>query len=122
MPADSLLLSRLRFHAHHGMLPAESAHGQIFEVSVRLEFPLAPAGTSDDLAKTVDYQDVYVSVGKILQGPRVKLVETLAEQVAAELLASYKIVEAVEVEIMKAAPPVGFACGGLGVKIRRQRN
>jgi dihydroneopterin aldolase len=118
---DSLVLQRLRFFAHHGMLPAESAYGQFFEVSVRLELPLAPAAQADDLNLTVDYQDVYNVVSTVLDGPRQKLVETLAELVAAALLKKFSLVEAVEVEIMKPAPPVAFSSGGLGVKIRRER-
>jgi dihydroneopterin aldolase len=118
---DILILQRLRFFARHGMLPAENAHGQFFEVSVRLELPLAPAAQGDDLSLTVDYQDVYNMIAKVLEGPRHKLVETLAELVAAELLKTFSLVEAVEVEIMKPAPPVAFSAGGLGVKIRRAR-
>ncbi len=118
---DSLILQQLRFFAHHGMLPAEQAHGQFFEVSVRLELPLAAAAQADDLNLTVDYQDVYNVVAAVLDGPRHKLVETLAELVAAELLKAFSRVEAVEVEIMKPAPPVAFSSGGLGVKIHRER-
>jgi 7,8-dihydroneopterin aldolase/epimerase/oxygenase len=118
---DSLVLQRLRFFAHHGVLPAEAAHGQFFEVSVRLELPLATAAQADDLSLTVDYQDVYNTVGAVLDGPRHKLVETLAELVAQELLKTFPCVEAVEVEIIKPAPPVAFSSGGLGVKIRREQ-
>jgi len=118
---DSLVLQRLRFFAHHGMLPAEIAHGQFFEVSVRLELPLAAAANADDLTLTVDYQDVYTAVRTVLDGPRHNLVETLAELVATELLKRFPLVDAVEVEIMKPAAPVAFSAGGLGVKIKRNR-
>jgi len=118
---DFLVLQRLRFFAHHGMLPAEIAHGQFFEVSVRLELPLAPSTQADDLSLTVDYQDVFTAVRTVLEGPRHNLVETLAELVAAELLNRFPLVDAVEVEIMKPAPPVAFSSGGLGVKIHRER-
>jgi dihydroneopterin aldolase len=119
--SDCLILNRLRFFAHHGMLPAESAHGQFFEVSVRLELPLAAAAQGDDLNLTVDYQDVYCAVRVVLEGPRFQLVETLAERVATALLKTFPRVEAVEVEIIKPAPPVAFSSGGLGVKIKRGR-
>ena len=118
---DSLVLQRLRFFAHHGVLPAETAHGQFFEVSLRLELPLAAAAQADDLSLTVDYQDVYNAVREVLSGPRQKLVETLAELVAAELLNRFVRVQAVVVEINKPAPPVAFSSGGLGVQIRRER-
>lgn len=121
MNDDTLTLYRLRFFARHGMLPAETANGQDFEVTLRLELPLQAAGAADDLGRTVDYRAVHALVRGIMEGPRRKLVETLAEALAAELLRAFPVVKAVEVEVVKIQPPVGFACGGLGVRIRRTR-
>jgi len=118
---DSLTLSRLRFFAHHGVLPAETAHGQIFEVTVRLKLSLAAAAQADDLQQTVDYQLVYEVVQKIMNGPRVKLAETLAESVATELLRTFPSVTAADVEVIKPQPPVNFAFAGFSAKIRRTR-
>jgi len=118
---DSLTLSRLRFFAYHGVLPAETAHGQIFEVTVRLELPLAEAAHADDLAKTVDYQAAYDVVRGVMEGPRMKLAEALAEVIATELLRAFAQVAAVEVEVFKPQPPVLFAFAGFSAKIRRTR-
>jgi len=118
---DSLSLHRLRFFAHHGVLPAETAHGQIFEVTVRLELPLAEAARADDLQKTVDYQQVYEAVRKIMEGPRVKLAETLAETIAAELLRAFPSVVAADIEVIKPQPPVNFAFAGFSARIQRTR-
>ncbi len=119
---DSLILHRLRFFARHGVLPAETAHGQIFEVTVRLELPLAGAAKADDLAQTVDYQAAYEVVRGVMEGPRMKLAEALAELIAKELLFALAMVEAVEVEVHKPQPPVAFAFAGFSAKIRRTRS
>ncbi len=118
---DSLTLHRLRFFAHHGVLPAETAHGQIFEVTVRLELSLAAAAQADDLQKTVDYQLVYEVVQKIMNGTRVKLAETLAESIATELLCTFPSVTAADVEVIKPQPPVNFAFAGFSAHLRRTR-
>ncbi len=121
MSQDSLTLTRLRFFAHHGVLPAETAQGQIFEVTVRLELPLAEAARADDLTKTVDYQAAYEIVHGVMDGPRMKLAEALAEAIAAALLRAFAQVEAVEIEVIKPQPPVAFAFAGFSAKIRRVR-
>jgi dihydroneopterin aldolase len=121
MSADTLTLSRMRFFGRHGVLPAETARGQDFEVTVRLELPLAEAGRTDDLSRTVDYRAVHEIVRGVMDGPPRQLVEALAEAIAADLLKFFPPVQAVEVEVVKLRPPVAFASDGLGVRIRRAR-
>ena len=86
MTPDTLTLSRMHFFGRHGVLPEETARGQDFEVTVQLELPLAEAGRTDDLTRTVDYRAVHEVVRTVMEGPPRKLAEALAEAVAAELL------------------------------------
>jgi dihydroneopterin aldolase len=117
MTPDTLTLSRMHFFGRHGVLPEEMARGQDFEVTVQLELPLAEAGRTDDLTRTVDYRAVYEVVRTVLEGPPRKLAEALAE----ELLRAFPLVRAVEVEVIKLEPPVDFICAGLAVRVRRTR-
>ncbi len=121
MNSDTLTLSRLRFFAHHGILPEEAARGQDFEVTVQLELPLGDAGRADDLQRTVDYRAVREVVRGVMEGPPRKLVEALAEAIAEEVLLAFPPVDAVGVEVVKPRPPVDFASAGLVVRIRRTR-
>jgi dihydroneopterin aldolase len=121
MIPDTLLLHRLRFFGHHGVLPEETARGQDFEVTVRLELPLGEAGRTDDLGHSVDYRAVHQVVRGVMEGPPRKLVEALAERVAEAVLQSFPLVHAVEVEVVKLNPPVDFANGGLAARVRRTR-
>jgi 7,8-dihydroneopterin aldolase/epimerase/oxygenase len=121
MTPDSLTLSGLRFFAHHGVLSEETSRGQEFEVTVQLELPLGEAGRTDDLGRTVDYRAVCEVIRGVMEGPPRKLVETLAERVAAEILGAFPLVQAVEVEVVKPRPPVDFVTTGLVVRIRRVR-
>ncbi len=121
MTPDTLTLSRMRFHSRHGLLPEETVRGQDFEVTVRLDLPLADAGRSDELARTVDYRVVYEVVRSVMGGTPRRLIEALAEAVAGELLARVAQIQAVEVEITKLNPPVDFVSAGVTVRIRRER-
>ncbi|MDD3179394.1 MAG: dihydroneopterin aldolase [Opitutaceae bacterium] len=118
---DSLILSRMRFHGHHGVLPEERRDGQWFEVTVRLKLSLAEAGKTDDLARAIDYRAVHEQVRTVMEGPPRKLIEALAEGVAAGLLRAFPSVGEVEVEILKPAPPVDFVFAGAAVQIVRRR-
>ena len=122
MTSDTLTLSRMRFHSRHGVLPEETVRGQDFEVTVRLDLPMAEAGRSDELSRTVDYRAVHEVVRTVMGGLPRRLLEALAEAVAAELLERFPRVGAVEVEITKLNPPVDFVSAGVTVRIRRARS
>ena len=86
-----------------------------------MELPLAAAGNSDRLDQTVDYCAVQAIVRSIIEGSHKRLIETLAESVASELLRAFTMVDAVTVEIVKPNPPVDFQFAGVSVRIRRER-
>lgn len=118
---DKLILRELHFVARHGVLPIEVEQSQHFSATLELELPLQPAGTSDRLDRTIDYCDVQAVVRSIIEGSHKRLIETLAESVAAELLRAFPLLSAVTVEILKPRPPVDFQFAGVAVRIRRER-
>jgi dihydroneopterin aldolase len=101
MSEDRIFIEDMVFHGRHGTLQAEHDLGQPFVVSVELRLDLQPAGTTDDLTKTVDYGEVHRLARKIVEGPPVQLVETLAERIAAGTLDEHPLVEAVRVRVAK---------------------
>src|SRR5699024_5750350 len=96
--SDRIRLLGVRARGHHGVLPEEKRDGQDFVVDVILELDLAPAGTTDDLALTIDYAEVGADVVARIEGPSLDLIESLAEQVAADALARPGV-RAVEVTV-----------------------
>jgi 7,8-dihydroneopterin aldolase/epimerase/oxygenase len=118
---DKIILRELHFVARHGVLPIETENSQRFSATVELELPLAEAGKTDRLDKTVDYCAVQAVVRQIIEGSHKRLIETLAERVAAELLTAFPSLSAVSVEIIKPSPPVDFQFAGVSVRIRRER-
>ena len=122
MSEDRILLADMVFHGHHGTLPAEQELGQPFVVSVELHLDLRPAGTSDDLTKTVDYSEVHRIARDIVEGPPVQLVETVAERIAATVLENHPPIEAVKVRVAKPHVRLGdTVLAGSAVEILRHR-
>lgn len=118
---DKLILRELHFIARHGVLPIEHENSQHFSATLELELPLAAAGQHDRLDETIDYCAVQAVVRQIIEGSHRKLIETLAESVAAALLLAFPLLVAVTVEILKPRPPVDFQFAGVAVRIRRTR-
>ena len=121
MNTDKIILRELHFVARHGVLPIETENSQRFSATVELELSLAAAGKSDRLDQTVDYCAVQAVVRSIIEGSHKRLIETLAESVAAELLKTFPVLAAVTIEIIKPSPPVDFQFAGVSVRIRRER-
>jgi 7,8-dihydroneopterin aldolase/epimerase/oxygenase len=122
MSEDRILLTDMTFHGHHGTLPAENELGQPFVVSIELHLDLRHAGSSDDLTMTVDYSEVHRMARDIVEGPPVKLTETLAERIAAGVLRDHPAVEAVRVKVAKPHVRLGdTVLTGSAVEILRRR-
>ena len=122
MSEDRIVLEDMVFHGRHGTLQAEHELGQPFVVSIELRLDLRPAGTSDDLTKTVDYSEVHRMARDIVEGLPVQLTETLAERIAAATLDGYPAVKAVKVKVAK--PHVRLddtVLAGSAVEILRRR-
>jgi dihydroneopterin aldolase len=110
----------MQFEGRHGVFEEERAVPQPFEVDVELELDLRPAGTADDLARTVDYSVVHESVRRVVEERSFALIEALAEAVAGEVLGD-DAVTAVVVRVRKPAVQLGGQLAFAGVEIRRTR-
>ena len=118
---DRIRLAGMSFYGYHGVHAAEQEVGQRFIVDVELALDLAPAGQSDDLNQTVDYGLVYEQVRAIIEGPPRRLLEAVAERVAAALLTANAPVEAITVTIHKPSAPIRAATVTASVTIERRR-
>ncbi len=121
-PTDEVFLEGLRFYAYHGVNPEERIQGQRFTVDVRLAADLRKAGRSDDLAQTINYSTAYKRVRAVVEGTPRNLIETVAEEIAASLLADFPRVVTVTVTIRKPEVALkGAILDATGVRIRRAR-
>jgi dihydroneopterin aldolase len=118
---DRIRVEGIEFHGFHGLLPEERVLGHRFRVDLELELPLRAAGEADDLELTVDYAAAASAALEVGAGESVRLVETLAERIAARLLRDFPPIDAVTVRVAKLHPPVPLLFAASAVEIRRER-
>jgi dihydroneopterin aldolase len=121
---DRLGLVNMHFEGRHGVLAEERAQAQPFEVDAELYLDLAPAGLADDLSLTADYRGVFEICRNVVEGPSVKLIETLAETIATRLLSRFEAsaVSEVVVRVRKLAVPLPGELDCAAVEVRRRRS
>ncbi|RDV43352.1 dihydroneopterin aldolase [Leifsonia sp. ku-ls] len=119
-PTDSIVLTGLRVRANHGVFDFERAEGQEFVVDVTAWLDLSVAAAGDDLGATVHYGELAEEVVAAVERDPVDLIETVAERVAATVLA-HEPVDAVEVTVHKPQAPITVPFGDVAVRILRSR-
>lgn len=117
---DKIIAKGLYFSGCHGILPAEKAKPQPFIVDLELWLDLKPAANNDDISLTVNYDQVFHEVGRIVEERSFNLIETLAETIAEQILEKYPV-EAVEIAVYKPQAPVAGNFEHFAVKIIRFR-
>ncbi len=115
----TIRLEGLSVFGHHGARPYEKEAGQRLEVDLVLE-PVDDRGeTSDRLADTVDYDQLYHTVREIVEGRSFHLLEALAATLAEAILERHRI-RRVTVRIAKQN--LGWTTGGRAViEVTRER-
>ena len=105
MSEDKIILSGMVFYGYHGANPSEQTLGQRFVVDLEAEYDLRAAGAADALISTVNYSHLFKAVQRIIEGPSVKLLEALAERIAADILGLFPV-QAVLVRVKKPEVPI----------------
>ncbi|WP_144794804.1 dihydroneopterin aldolase [Kocuria palustris] len=118
---DRIALRGLTAFGRHGVLEHERREGQEFAVDLVLHLDLEPAGSSDDLTRTVHYGEVAEAVHQEIGGEPLELIEALAQRIARRLLAEHELVEAVEVTVHKPHAPIAVAFDDVAVTVVRRR-
>ena len=114
---DKISIDKLVVFGNHGVFEAENTLGQKFLVSVVVYTDTRKAGLTDDLACSVNYGDVSRDILKFFQNNTFKLIETVAEKLAQELLLRYDLAEKVDVKIEKPWAPVAIPVDSVSVEI-----
>lgn len=119
---DKIILKDMAFYGYHGLLKEESVLGQKFFIDIEIETSTKEAGINDDFTKTINYAEVYEITREFTEDKRFNLIETLAENIAAEVLSRFEIAHSVMVRVRKKEAPVKGIFDYMGVEIRRYQN
>ena len=117
---DRIELRGLTVRAHHGVFDHERRDGQDFVVDITVWTDLSRAAETDDLADTLDYGVLARRAAEIVAGPAKNLIETVAGEVADDVMRDQRVA-AVEVTVHKPAAPLSLTFDDVAVVVRRSR-
>jgi dihydroneopterin aldolase len=117
---DRILLNDVALTLHLGVPEAERAVPQTVYADVELEFDTRAAGLADDFTLTIDYAAVQRAMAQVAASRPFALIESLAEEMAAAILAGFPAAS-VCIHIRKPAALREQGVGWAGVSIQRRR-
>ena len=117
-PYDSIILKRMEFFGFHGVEDLEREQGQRFLIDVTCSIDLRLAGTTDDIGATCNYVEIYSIVRRIVEGTPFKLIESVAELIAENILQVFPVRE-VKVRVSKPEVLLGGSLDYAAVEIHR---
>lgn len=118
---DRIFIRGIQVHAYHGVFEEEHRLGQKFLFDVDYWVEAQPYARADDFSGAVSYTDVHDAVIAVAKGPRINLIEGLAERVAEKLLADFPSISKVRVVVHKPGAPIAGVFSDVGVDITRSR-
>ena len=109
------------FYAHHGYYKAERELGQRFELDIEVECDVTHASKTDELSNAIDYRKVYSLAKEAFESYKFKLLETVAERIADQILDSFNV-HAVLIRVRKLNVPINGFLDHIEIEIRRCRD
>lgn len=116
---DEIRIENLEVYAYHGVYEQENRMGQPFFVNMVLYGSLREAGKTDALEKSTNYGEVCHFVNQWMKAHTVKLIETVAEELARGILQKFPLVDSLDIEVRKPEAPVGLPFDCVSVKLHR---
>lgn len=111
-------LENMEFYAYHGCFAEEQVVGNRFLVDVTVDIDTTNAQHTDRIDDTVNYQHVYNVVNAEMQ-VKSRLLEHVAERIAAAIHGSFPQVKSVRVKVSKMNPPLGGSIERVSVTLDR---
>lgn len=109
-------IENMEFFAYHGCFSEEQIIGTRFIVDLYLEVDTSEAEQTDQLAKTINYQDVFLLVKSQME-IKSKLLEHVGRRILNKLQEQYPDVEYAEVKVSKMNPPLGGKIGNVSLTL-----
>jgi dihydroneopterin aldolase len=109
-------LTNAEFFAYHGYYPEEQLLGGRFLVDIAVSFVPQNILSDDELANTVNYEQLYVIACEEMKHTR-KLIETVAQAIFDEIKTRFPFLKHIKVSVKKMAPPLKGKVDHSGVTI-----
>ncbi|HVM31483.1 MAG TPA: dihydroneopterin aldolase [Candidatus Limnocylindrales bacterium] len=118
---DRIFLHGMAFVGRHGVTEDERVEPQQIEVDLEARLDLRAAGAGDDLGRTVDYGALFEIARLVVEEHSFRLLEAIAESIAAAALEAHPRIEAVSVTVRKPGVPIEGVLEQAGVSVERRR-
>ena len=119
---DTIFVTGLLIHAHHGVMEHEGRVGQRFVLDLEMSVDLTAGSRSDKLADTVSYDAIVDTASKVFTTRNYKLIEAAGGAVAEAILAKFPPINAVRITVRKPHAPIAAIFGDAGVILTRRRH
>ncbi len=99
-------LEGMKFYAYHGVYEEEQIIGNYYTIDVYIQTSFGRAAVSDDIFETINYETVYL-ICQAEMRQKVKLIETLINNIIIALKHQFSAIQGVNVRIQKENPIPG---------------
>ena len=117
---DKIFIQQLKVPVIVGLLPHERTKSQEVAIDIELTVDFKKAAAADNIQSTVDYASVCNSLAHYISSTQFKLLEALAENIAAFIFEKFPRVKCLKLTIQKK-PDDLENIDGVGVIIERCR-
>lgn len=114
---EIIRLKNMVFYGYHGVMEHEKAWGARFEADLELHCDLTRALDSDDLADTVDYEQIYKVVHGIVTEKKYYLIEALGAEICRRVKENFSAVKKVVCTVRKPHAPIRGVLDTIEVEI-----
>lgn len=118
----TILIKNAVFVARHGVYREEARLGQRFEVDLEVDAEVEADAEHDDWRLTVGYDRLYATMAQVVNGPRYRLIEALADAIIRAILKGHPKVARVRIEIRKPSAPLAAIIDHAAVRLERSRD
>lgn len=119
MRMDQIRIDNLEVFAHHGVFPEEKEYGQKFYVNAILYTNTRAAGLADDLSFSTNYGEICHFITNWMQEKIYDLIESVAENLAEQILLNFGSINKIDLEIRKPFAPMRLPFESVSVRIER---
>lgn len=119
---DKIILKDMAFFGYHGAISEENVLGQKFFLDVVIDADLKKAGRTDDLSYGISYAEVFEICKNHVEKKTYKLLESVGENIAMEVLRKYGVANEVWVKVKKPEAPIPGIFQYAAIEIRRTRD
>lgn len=95
----------LQFYSHHGYYKEEQVLGGKYIVDIYLKIDFEEAAETDDLRKTINYEEVY-QLTKLEMEVHARLIEHVCKRILDKIKQRYPNLQYIKVRVSKHNPPL----------------